>query len=113
MGNGPEVVLSVDEGEGLDEHEDEGVTESGEEGECEDNGFSKKHLERTGPSDEDLLDRESPPERRDFIGAPDVGIAFLASPLGDSVHHDCSSGLRDEKKVSELNGAAKNQLRFG
>ena len=105
------VVLCVDEGEGLDEHEDESVAETGEEGQGQDDGFGKEHLEGTDPGDEDLFDGKSLLERGDFIRSVEVGVgAVLASLLGDSVHHDGSSGLGDEDKMEELNKATKDQL---
>ena len=111
MGDGTPIVLGVDKGEGLDEHEDEGVAESGEEREGEDNGFGEEHLEGTDPGDDDLFEGESLLEGCDFVGPIEVGVcAGLASLLGDSVHHDGSSSLGDEDKMSELNGAAKYQL---
>ena len=114
MGDGTPVVLGVDDGEGLDEHEDEGITESGEEGEGEDNGFGEEHLEGADPGDEDLFERESLLERRDFVGPVEVGVcAVLASLLSNPVHHDGGSGLWDEDKMSELNGAAEDQLMMG
>ena len=106
--------MGVDEGEGLDEHEDEGIAESGEEGEGEDDGFGEKHFEGTDPGDDDLFERESLLEGRNFIGPVEVGVcAVLASLLGDPVHHDGNSGLGDEDQVSELNGAAEDQLHPG
>ena len=106
--------MGVDEGEGLDEHEDEGVAESGEEGEGEDDGFGEEHLEGTDPGDEDLFEGESLLEGCDFIGPIDVRVrAVLASFLGDPVHHDGSSGLRDEDEMKELNSAAEDQLGSG
>ena len=114
LGDSAPIVLGVDEGEGLDEHEDERVTESGEEGEGKDNGFGEEHLEGTDPGDEDLFERESLLERGDFIGTVKVGArAVLASLLGNPVHHDGSSSLGDEDKVSELNGTAEDQLSSG
>lgn len=114
LGDSAPVILGVDEGERLDEHEDEGVAESGEEGEGEDNGFSEKHLEGTDPGDDDLFERESLLERCDLIGPVEVGsCAVLASLLGDPVHHDGGSGLGDEDEVSKLNGAAEDQLISG
>ena len=105
------VVLCVDEGEGLDEHEDESVAESGEEGECQDDRFGEEHLKGTDPGDDDLFEGESLLEGGDFIWSVEVGVgAVLASLLGDSVHHDGSSGLRDEDKMGELNSATKDQL---
>ena len=55
MGDGAEAPLGVDEGEGLDEHEDESVAETGEEGEGEHDGFCEEHFEGTHPGDEDLF----------------------------------------------------------
>lgn len=111
LGDGTPVVLGVDKGEGLDEHEDEGVTEPGQEGKCEDNGFGKEHLEGTDPGDEHLFEGESLLEGCDFVGPVEVGVcAVLASLLSDPVHHDGSSGLGDEDQMSELDRAAKDQL---
>ena len=105
------VVLCVDEGEGLDEHKDESITESGEEGEGQDDGLGEEHLEGTDPGDDDLFEGESLLEGGDFIGSVEVGVgAVLASLLGDSIHHDRDSGLRDEDEMGELNSAAKDQL---
>lgn len=42
-GEGAEVPLLVDDGEGFEESEDEGVGETGEEGQAEDDGFGDKH----------------------------------------------------------------------
>ena len=106
-----EIVLRVDEGERLNEHEDKGVAESGEEGEDENDGFGKEHLEGTDPGNEDLLERESLLEGCDFVGSVDVGVgAILASLLGDPIHHDSSPSLWNKNKMSELNSAAEDQL---
>ena len=95
--DGTKIVLSVDEGEGLDEHEDEGIAEAGKEGERKNDGFSEEHLEGPDPGDDDLLEGETPLEGRDFVGPVEVRVrSILASLLGDPVHHDSGSGLRNE-----------------
>ena len=114
MGHGSPIVVGVDEREGLNKHEDEGVTESGEEGESEDDGFGEEHLERTEPGEDDLFEGEPLLKGCDFVGPVYVGVcAVLASLLGDPIHHDGSSGLGDENKMNKLNNAAKDQLNSG
>ena len=111
MGDRTPVVLGVDEGEGLDEHEDKSVAESGKEREGKDDGFGEEHFKGTDPGDKDLFERESLLEGRDFVRPVEIGVgASLAAFLGNAVHHYGGSGLGDEKKMGELNGAAENQL---
>ena len=111
LGNGAEVILCVYERKGLDEHEDEGVTETGEQGQGEDDGFGEEHFEGADPGDDDLFEGKSLLKWRDFVGPVEVGVCtVLASLLGDPVHHYRYSGLGDEDKMSELNGAAEDQL---
>lgn len=53
--DGREVPLLVDEAKGLEEHEDEGVAEAGEEGERQHDGLGQEHLEGPDPGDEDFF----------------------------------------------------------
>ena len=111
MSDRPPIVLCVDEGERLDEHEDESVTESREEGERQDDRLGKEHFEGTDPGNKDLFEGESLLEGGDFVGSVDVGVgAVLASLLGDPVHHNSNSGLGNKSKMGELNSATKDQL---
>lgn len=97
LGDGTKIVLGVDEGEGLDEHENEGIAEAGKEGKRENDGFGEEHLEGPDPGDNDLFERESRLEGRNFVGPVEVRLrSVLASLLGDPVHHDGGSGLRNE-----------------
>ena len=111
MSDGTEVVLFVDKREGLDEHEDKGVTETGEQGQGEDDGFGEEHLEGADPGDNDLFEGESLLKGRDLVGSVKVGVcAVLASLLRDFVHHDGDSGLGHEEEMSGLNGDAEDKL---
>ena len=105
------AVLAVDEGEGLDEHKDEGVGEAGEEGEDQHDGFGHEHLEGPDPGVEDFLAVEAFAEGDHFVGAVDVGLlAALAALLGDLVHHDRDTGFGDGEEVDDLDGAAEDEL---
>ncbi len=103
------ILVSIEETEGLNEHEDQGVAETRQEGQREDNGLGQEHLEWSSPSNEDLFDRESLLERCDLVGTPDV-FALGASLLCDFVHHDGRPGFGYEKEMSELDCASKDEL---
>lgn len=109
--HGGEAVLFVDDGEGLDEHEDQGVGEAGEEAEDEDDGFGEEHAEGPDPGLEDFFDAEAFAERGQFVRTPDVGVGvFFAATFGDAVHHYGCAGLGDGEGVEGLDGAAEDEL---
>lgn len=93
---GVEAPLFVDQREGLDEHEDEGIAEATEERQGEDDWLCEVHLERSDPGKHDLLGGKSFSEGNKLIRAIDVGLlSALASPLGNLIHHDCCPSFRD------------------
>ena len=106
-----EMPLLVDEGEGLDEHKDKGIGETGQEGEDKDDGLGKKHLEGSEPSGDDFFRIEAFLETDHLIWAVDVGLdTVLAALLGNLVHHDCRSGFWDSDEVDQLHKPAKDEL---
>jgi hypothetical protein len=113
---GLEVPLLVDEHEGLNEHEDQGVGETGQQGQDEHDGLGEEHLEGTDPGHEDLFGGEAVFEGDEFVGTPDVGFlaavldGFGAALLGDAVQHDCCAGFGDGEEVDGLDEAAEDQL---
>lgn len=111
LGYGSETPLSVDEGEGLNEHEDQGVGESGQEGQGEDDGLGEEHFEWTHPGKENFFEREPFLERGDLVWAVDVRVfAGFTSLLCDPVHQDGGSGFRDEDEMDDLHSATEDEL---
>ena len=95
----------------MDEHEDEGIRETGEEGEGEYDGFGQEHLEGPDPSEYDLFERESLFEGSDFIRAVEIGVcAGCATFLRNFVHHDGRAGLGDKDEMGDLDDTAKDEL---
>mgnify|MGYP006900021351 CR=1 FL=1 len=109
--DGTEIPLFVDEGEGLDEHEDEGVAETAQQGQRQDDRLGDEHPERADPGDQDLLHGEALLEGDELVGAIDVGVlAALAPLLGDAVHQDGRPGLGDKQQVHNLHKRAEDEL---
>lgn len=108
--NGAEFPLPVHEAKGLDEHEDEGIRETREKRENQDNRLGEEHLEGADPGVHDLLGREPVGERNKLVGAPDVGVALFAFSLGDLVHHDGGTGLGHGEEVDGLDDDAEDEL---
>lgn len=105
------VPLLVYEGKGLDKHEDEGVGETGEQGEDEDDGLGEEHAEGTDPGRDDLLAREAIAEGDELVRTPDVGLGvLLAAALGDAVHHDGAARLGHGEEVHDLDEATEDKL---
>lgn len=83
---GAEVPLVEDDREGLDEHEDEGVGETGQQRQSQDNGLSQEHAEGPEHGVDQLAPGEALAEGLDLVGAVDVGVlAGLSAALGDFV----------------------------
>jgi hypothetical protein len=109
--DGRKAPLLIHKGEGLDEHEDEGVGETREQGEDEDNGLGEEHAERADPGGDDLLGRESLAEGDKLVGTPDIGSRIrLTTTLGDTVHHDGAARLRHGEEMYDLDEATKDKL---
>lgn len=109
--DGIKVPLLVHESEGLDEHEDEGIGETRQERQDQDDGLSEEHLEGSHPCLEDLLDREALAEGDKLIGTPDVEAGVLLAPaLRNAVHHDSGASLGNGEEVDELNDATEDEL---
>ena len=113
--DGREVPLLVDKAEGLEEHEDEGVAEAGEEGERQHNGLGQEHFEGPDPGDEDFSGGEAILEGHELVRAPEVDgrtvlFALLASSLSDLIHHAGRPRLGDDEEVEELHGTSEDEL---
>lgn len=109
--NCAEIPLLVDQRERLDEHEDESITETTEEGERKDNRLGEEHLKWPNHRRAKFLDSKSLFERNKFVWSPQVesGI-LLTSLLGNVVHHDGASGFGNEEEVKKLDETAENEL---
>ena len=95
----------------MDEHKDQGVRESRQEGQSEDDGLGKEHSERTHPGQEYFFERKPFLERRDLVWAVDVWVfAGCASFLGDPVHQDGRSGFGDKDQMDNLHSATEDEL---
>ena len=95
----------------MDEHEDQSVRESGQEGQGEDDGLGQEHFEWTHPGQEDFFERKPVLERGNFVGAIDVRVlAGCTSLLCDSVHQDGGSSFRDKDQVDKLHRTTKDEL---
>ena len=113
---GLEVPLAVDKHEGLDEHEDQGVGETGEERQDQHDWLGKEHLERTDPGDDDFFGGEAVFEGDEFIRSPNIGFSatvldgLLTTLLSDAVQHDRCASFGDGEEVNGLDEAAKDEL---
>lgn len=104
-----EAPSCVHNAERLDEHEDEGIGESGEERQHQDDGLRDEHLEGSNEVNCKFLAREALLERDNLLRAPYV-FTGLPPPLGSAIHKNGGSGLRDKDQVNELDRAAKDEL---
>lgn len=110
-----EPILIIHQCKTLDEHENQRVGESTQQRQHQHNRFCQEHAERPDPGDQNLPGGEALLVRCDLVGTPDIHglsefVALGTSLLGDAVHHDGGARLGDENEVSDLCGAAEDEL---
>ncbi len=108
-GDDGEVPLREDWGEGVEEDEDQGVAEAGEEGETEHDWFAHKHLERPDPDCQDFSGGDA--LLLQLVGPVDDGpLACLAAALGFAIDEDGAAGFRDHEEVHDLDHDSEDEL---
>lgn len=109
--DGSEAPLLVNDGKRLNKHEDEGVGETREKRQSQDNGLGEEHLEWSTPSDQDLLGGEAIPEWNKLVRTVDVCIDTRLAPLlGNVVHHDCTPSFGYDDQMKNLDESSKDEL---
>ena len=92
---------------GLEEREDEGVTEAREERQPKHDGLADEHDEGTRPGQDDVARREL--ATVDLGRAVEHDLTLLPSPLGLTCHEDGRARLGDPE-VRELDNTTTDEL---
>ena len=105
------VLISIDKGEGLDEHEHQSVRETGQERQHQYDRLGCEHSKRSHPGDDDLFRGQAFADWRHLVRTPNVHTWIrLAALLGNLVHHDRGPSFRNKDQMCQLDGASKDEL---
>lgn len=100
--------LLVDRVKGLEESEDEGVTEPREERTAQHDRLPHKHVEGSNPGLEHLFFGES--VLSELGRAVNVLLSSCSPPFGLSVEEDTRTGFRNEEEMEDLDETSENEL---